>query len=192
MWLGVDVGGERKRFDAALIDSDLGLVVLQDRLDVAAVVALIEEHKPKVVAIDSPRTAAPDGEHLRDCELLLNSSVCGIRWTPDATTLGSSPYYGWILRGLDLFQVVEITPNVEVIEVFPTASWTRWFGRRVGSRARWTRQCLVHLPLSGIPARTNQDQRDAIAAAMTARQFSRQECDSFGEIVVPFPGPPTS
>ena len=40
--------------------------------------------------------------------------------------------------------------------------------------------------LDGIPARTNQDQRDAIAAAFTGRQHSLGLTESIGEIVVPF------
>jgi predicted nuclease with RNAse H fold len=41
------------------------------------------------------------------------------------------------------------------------------------------------LGLEGVPARTNQDQRDAIAAAMTARQYTQGMTEAMGEIVVP-------
>ena len=185
MWLGVDVGAERKGFDAALIDADLRLVDLQARLDVASVVQMVRTHEAKVVGIDSPRVPARDGEHLRECELLVNSSVCGIRWTPDLETLGSSRYYAWVLCGFDLHDAVSPIAGTQAVEVFPTASWTRWFDRRVGSRARWTREGLGRLPLTGIPTRTNQDQRDAIAAAVTAWQISRGQCEFYGEIAVP-------
>jgi predicted nuclease with RNAse H fold len=44
--------------------------------------------------------------------------------------------------------------GVEVIEVFPTASWTRWHGKRgQQTRASWTRQALTALGLQGVPAR---------------------------------------
>lgn len=191
MWLGVDVGAERKGFDAALIDTQLQLVELGSRLDVGAVAQVIRRNNPEVVAIDSPRVAAADGARHRECELLLNSSVCGIRWTPDTKRLGSSPYYAWILCGLKLYEAVTSIQGPCVIEVFPTASWTRWLDPRFGSRARWTREGLRHLPLTGVPARTNQDQRDAIAAALTAWQFSKNQCELFGEIAVPLPGVPT-
>jgi hypothetical protein len=36
-----------------------------------------------------------------------------------------------------------------------------------------------------MPARTNQDLRDAIAAAMTARAFDWGACEAFSELVVP-------
>jgi len=76
--------------------------------------------------------------------------------------------------------------GVEVIEVFPTASWTRWHGKRGSqSRAAWTRQGLAALGLEGVPERTNQDQRDAIAAAMTAHQHSQGLTEAIGDIVVP-------
>lgn len=73
-----------------------------------------------------------------------------------------------------------------MIEVFPTASWARWHGKRgARSRAAWSQQGLASLGLEGVPARTNQDQRDAIAAAMTARQYAQCMTEAMGEIVVP-------
>ncbi len=70
--------------------------------------------------------------------------------------------------------------------MFPTASWTRWHGARGRrSRAAWSRDGLAAMGLAGVLDRTNQDQRDAIAAAVTARQHSRGQTESIGEIVVP-------
>ena len=100
---------------------------------------------------------------------MLARSVCGIRWTPDAATVASSAYFAWIVHGLELFQAVTAS-GVEAIEVFPTASWTRWHGARgTRSRAAWSRDGLAAMGLRGLPNATNQDQRDAIAAAVTAR-----------------------
>jgi predicted nuclease with RNAse H fold len=180
VWVGVDVGGPRKGFDVAIVD-ERRLHDLQGRLDRDAVVALVEATRPAVVAIDSPRTCAPDGLNARDCELRLNRAVCGIRWTPDAKRLRGSDYYAWVLEGLALYESLD----AEAIEVFPTASWTRWFGPREGTRAAWTTAGLKRVPLRGLPARTNQDQRDAIAAALTAREYSHGATGCFGEIVVP-------
>jgi predicted nuclease with RNAse H fold len=76
--------------------------------------------------------------------------------------------------------------QVNVIEVFPTASWTRWHGKRGHrTRAAWSLEALAELGLEGIPSRTNQDQRDAIAAAVTARQYTSGMTETIGEIVVP-------
>jgi predicted nuclease with RNAse H fold len=178
-WLGVDVGGPRKGFDVALIGEER--LRLLARMPRAEVVALVESERPAVVAIDSPCSCAPDGLKARECELSLNRAICGIRWTPDSKSLRGSDYYAWIVEGLALYDAL----GGEAIEVFPTASWTRWLGPRHGTRAAWTTAGLERLRLDGVPSRTNQDQRDAIAAAVTARQHSQGATERFGEIVVP-------
>jgi predicted nuclease with RNAse H fold len=183
-WMGVDVGGERKGFDVAVIDSR-ELLVLHGRLDCTEVLEIVEAIKPLVVGIDSPCRCAPPGGTSRPCERELAKKVCGIRWTPDAPAVETSPYYGWVVQGLRLYAAL-VPVDTEVIEVFPTASWTRWLGKR-GPRRRsaWTTEGLRTLGLGAVPDRTNQDQRDAIAAAVTARQHSQAMTESFGEIVVP-------
>ena len=183
-WLGVDVGGRRKGFDFALVD-DRRLLRLADRLDRRQAIEFVERHRPAVVAIDSPRSCAPDGHTARDCERQLAVAICGIRWTPDIERVRASRYYGWIVEGLALFGALT-TRGVDVIEVFPTASWTRWHGQRAArTRAAWSLEALGELGLAGIPGRTNQDQRDAIAAAVTARQYASGLTETIGEIVVP-------
>jgi predicted nuclease with RNAse H fold len=182
--MGVDVGGERKGFDVAVIDNR-ELLVLHGRLNCADVVRIVEDVRPLVVGIDSPCCCAPAGATSRSCERELAKKVCGIRWTPDAPGVHKSSYYGWIVQGMRLYAALGPV-ETQVIEVFPTASWTRWVGKR-GSRSRsaWTTDGLTALGLAGVPRRTNQDQRDAIAAAVTARQHSDAMTESFGEIVVP-------
>lgn len=184
VWAGVDVGGRRKGFDVAVID-DRRLLALRGHLTCRQVVDLVIESSAAVVAIDSPRSCAPGGQTARDDERRLARSVCGIRWTPDQKAVRASAYYAWVLEGLALFGALA-THGAKAIEVFPTASWTRWHGKR-GSRTRaaWTRQGLAALGLAGVPARTNQDQRDAIAAAVTARQHSLALTEAIGEIVIP-------
>lgn len=183
-WAGVDVGGKRKGFDVAVID-DRQVLALRGGLTCQEVVDLVLENRPGVTGIDSPCCCAPDGQTARDSELLLARSICGIRWTPDNRRLRASAYYAWILEGLALFDALA-AHGVVAVEVFPTASWTRWHGRR-GSRGRtaWTREGLAALGLGSVPGRTNQDQRDAIAAAVTARQHSLGLTEAIGEIVVP-------
>jgi predicted nuclease with RNAse H fold len=184
-WVGVDVGGKRKGFDVAVIDKR-HVLELRRGLTCQQVVDLVAAHSPAVVAVDSPRYCAPEGQTCRDDERQLAASVCGIRWTPDIEHVRASPYYAWILEGLELFDALSRCAAQAVIEVFPTASWTRWCGKR-GSRSRadWTRRGLAALGLEGIPVRTNQDQRDAIAAAVTARQHSMGMTEAIGDIVVP-------
>jgi predicted nuclease with RNAse H fold len=183
-WIGVDVGGHRKGFDVAVIDESR-LLALENGLKCQDVLDLVRANQPMVVAIDGPRSCAPDGQTARAEERQLARKICGIRWTPDAQQVRASPYYAWILEGLELFDALA-GHSVDVIEVFPTASWTRWHGKR-GSRTRatWTRDGLAAIGLDGVPSRTNQDQRDAIAAAVTARQYTLEEAEEIGEIVVP-------
>ena len=182
--MGVDVGASRKGFDVALVD-ERSLVALRSRLTVADVAQLAGPRTPLVIAIDSPRSCAPDGHTARADERALHRAVCGIRWTPDRAHVRANDYYGWIRHGLELFCVLGEQGH-HTIEVFPTASWTRWCGPRgTTSRARWSRAGLAVLELEGLPTRTNQDQRDAIAAAVTARQHSHGLTEAIGEIVVP-------
>ena len=183
-WIGVDVGGARKGFDAAVID-DQRLIGLHDHLDVVGVLDVVTRYEPAVIAIDSPRCFAPDGKSARDGERQLRREICGIRWTPDeARAVGD--YYAWVHEGLRLYQALEARAWREVIEVFPTASWTRWLGARgKRRRAAWTTDGLAALPIDELPRRSNQDQRDAIAAALTARQHTEGATEELGELVVP-------
>jgi predicted nuclease with RNAse H fold len=182
-WMGVDVGGRRKGFDVAVID-DRALVELRGHLAVEEVVALAGRHRPQVIAVDSPRSCAPpDATHRPDEAALRRGVGVGIRWTPPRSALDGNPYYAWILHGLELYAALR---GETTVECFPTASWTRWAGPRDGRpRSAWSAAALASLDLAGVAARLNQDQRDAIGAALTARAFARGECERFGEIVVP-------
>ncbi len=186
LWAGIDVGGRRKGFHVAVIDEH-GLVDGPRRAgSVSAAVSSVRAFRPDLTAVDSPIVPAPDGHHLRECELQLCREVCGIRWTPDRRSLeAKQSYYGWILHGLELYRALE-GAGLQAIECFPTASWSRWVGPRgTKTRAAWTREALAALSFPGVPARTNQDDRDAIAAALTAKAHSWGLTQRFGEIVVP-------
>jgi predicted nuclease with RNAse H fold len=186
-WLGVDVGAQRKGFHSAILEQ-CELLPLRDGLTCDEVVALVEEVQPTVVAVDSPCRCAPPGEKTRECERQVRQAICGIRWTPEETAVQSSPYYAWVVEGLKLYDALA-GHDLEVIEVFPTASWTRWLGvRGPDTREAWTRRGAATLGLSGVPRRTNQDQRDAIAAALTARQHTLGSTEAIGDIVVPVAG----
>jgi predicted nuclease with RNAse H fold len=185
-WAGVDVGGRRKGFDVAVVDAER-IVAGPSRCPTVACVALfLRDWEPRIVAVDSPSCTARDGERSRPCERSLARAVCGIRYTPSRATLAEgNPYYDWIRHGLELYEALE-GGAWRVVECFPTASWTRWSGGRNGrSRTAWSTGALATLGVSGVPRRTSQDARDAIAAALTARCFDQGSTVSFGEIVVP-------
>ena len=182
--MGVDVGGTRKAFDAALIE-DHRLIGLRQRQSVDDVAAWVASARANVIAIDSPRSCAPPGCTHRPEEKELRDAVCGIRWTPPTAQLEPNPYYQWIVEGLRLYDALR-HQHAQVIECFPTASWTRWHGARNGRRRSiWTREALAELELRDVPPRTNQDMRDAIAAALTARDHDLGRAQAFGDIVVP-------
>ena len=137
------------------------------------------------MGIDSPRSCAQDGRTSRADERALARAVCGIRWTPDAARVHAGGYYAWIVEGLRLHRALEPLA-AEVVEVFPTAAWTRWHGPRgTQRRSDWSPAPLACLGLQRDPARTTQDARDAIAAAVTAREHAAGRTERFGEIVVP-------
>ena len=195
-WAGVDVGAA-KGFDVAVIDGE-SLVAEPRRItDHLEVVRWLQAYAPRVVAVDSPRSPAPRGERSRSCERdLVRAGVCGIRYTPNLAVLrANQSYYAWILSGFRLYEALEQAVGSlewEIIECFPTATWSR-LGERKGtqrSRARWSREVLEGLRLAGLPRRMNQDARDAIGAAVTARLYDGGATQSFGEIVVPKPGGP--
>lgn len=183
LWAGVDVGARAKGFHLAVVDQR----ALVERANFTEIPALVDAVREcDLVAVDSPRTCARPGETARDCERLLARAVCGIRWTPDeATVLADNHYYEWIRHGLALYRALA-DAGVPAIECFPTASWTRWGGPRGHeTRARWSARVLLGHSLADVPERLNQDWRDAIGAALTARAHARGLTQELGEIVVP-------
>jgi predicted nuclease with RNAse H fold len=190
IWAGVDVGGRVKGFHAAAVD-ETGIVAGPQRISTTdGAVDWLRDLSPQVVALDSPKSCAPPGEKSRKGERSLMREVCGIRWTPEEGRLEGNPYYEWIVCGRELYMALErVAPQAKwhVIEVFPTASFTVWAkGRGRRTRAAWTRNAIADLAVPGLPARRlSQDDRDAIAAALTARLHSQRKTREFGEIVVP-------
>ncbi len=187
--VGIDVGAHRKGFHGCALRGD-EIVAGPDRLpDVASAVAWVVARGPTVVALDSPKTCAPTGESSRQDEKDLRNAICGIRWTPERSRLAGNPYYEWVEHGLELYAALAAAGigTDRVIEVFPTAAWTRWVGpRRKRSRAKWSAAGLTGLGLTGLPSRRlNQDDRDAVAAALVARLHAEGGTEDFGEIIVP-------
>lgn len=191
LWAGVDVGGEKKGFHVAVVDGTRLVRPVDNPRTVTDAVALLREVAPELVAVDSPREPAADGEKSRASEHELRRALCGIRYTPDRATVfgereNGDDFYGWIKHGLALYDALE-EAGLEAVECFPTASWTRWGGKRDSrTRESWSASVLRSVAVPGVPVRMNQDERDAIGAALTARAHAHREAESFGGIVVPF------
>jgi predicted nuclease with RNAse H fold len=164
-----------------------GRVAHRRRLDVTGVARWLGELGPRVIGIDSPREPAPDGAPSRPGERAFAAAgVCGIRFTPDRATLQAphpTGYYDWILHGMELYAALA---GHRVVEVFPTATWTLLHGPRGRrSRAAWTCEALERAGVDGLPRRTSQDLRDAIAAAVTARMCDEGHTRVLGGIAIP-------
>jgi hypothetical protein len=191
--VGIDVGGREKGFHGCALRGRQ-IVAGPTRLgNVAAAVEWVVELAPTTIAIDSPREGAPAGERSRPDERdFSRAGICNIRWTPELASLHGNPYYEWVEHGLELYAALaDHLPRARPIEVFPTAAWTVWAGPRGKvSRARWSRAVLAGLELAGVPSRHNQDDRDAIAAALVARLDEEDRTRAFGMLIVPADGPP--
>jgi predicted nuclease with RNAse H fold len=182
-WSGVDVGGRRKGFHAAVVDRR-GLVAGPVRLPSPdAVVTWLRPFASRVVAVDGPCSPALPGGRSRECERALAGAVCGIRYTPARAAMDANAYYAWILNGFELYDSLA-GERSKVIECFPTASFTHWAGPRgSATRAAWSRSSLAERGFLDVPL--GQDGRDAVAAALTARCYDEGSFVQFGPIVVP-------
>jgi predicted nuclease with RNAse H fold len=185
IWAGVDVGGRRKGFHLAAVDR-AALVAGPVRLaGTDQAVDWLLERGPALVAVDAPRSPAPGSSRSRAEERAVARTICSLRYTPDAASLAGNPYYEWIVAGFELYEALE-RARLRAVECFPTASWTRWGGRRGGAtRAAWSGAALAATGLGRVPPTLGQDGRDAIGAALTARAWSLGLAERFGEIVVP-------
>jgi predicted nuclease with RNAse H fold len=195
-WAGIDVGGRRKGFHVALIREAAGRLVVLERprrcLSPQDVLEAFGAGRPGLVGIDCPRQLA-DAASRFDGERRLAREVCRLRYTPTLEALerqrltAAPTYYEWIEHGLELYATLA-SAGLGTIEAFPTASWTRWAGARNGeSRAVWSARALRRLRLLGVARDLDQDERDAIGAAVTAWAHDHGDTEAFGDIIVPLP-----
>lgn len=201
MWIGIDVGGRTKGFHFAAISADFE-VTLGNACDqpVQEVTEWMKQFEPvQRIAVDAPPDWAVDGEPYRACERkFLDEKICNIFYTP-TQAIGAARsegrgdgYYDWIAHGIELWRrLADDFGREKTIECFPTASLTRWGGpRRDRSRARWSKAILASCwgdELDDVSKARNQDQRDAVAAALTAWQFDiySDTVEFFGPLHVP-------
>ena len=174
---GVDVGGTRKGFHAAIVDGSRLIAGPTHLPDVAHTVTWLADHDPTLVAVDAPIELGP-----RECERALARAVCHLYYTP-AHPHGD--FYAWMRHGLELYRALQ-TAGLAAIECFPTATWTRLDAPRGARSPRtWSSEIVARLLLSGVPGLLGQDGRDAIGAAYTAWLHAIGRSESFGPIVVP-------
>jgi hypothetical protein len=182
--MGVDVGGRRKAFDVAVVEGR-SLIGLRERQSVDDVVAWVASVKPSVVAIDSPRSAprpaGPTGRRKR-MSAMRSAASGGRPRAPNSkaipTTSGSSR---------DCVSMTRSRPSrSKWSSASPRPPGRAGTGRATvaaGPRGRAKRSPRSN-SRGGV---TNQDKRDAIAAALTARDYDHDCFDAFGDIIVPHP-----
>lgn len=184
-WAGVDVGA-KKGFAIAVVD-EAGLAAEPTfPKSVAEVITWLQTKQPLIVAVDSPIAPAPTGDRSRQGERdLVKATGCHLRYTPNIDAMTGNAYYDWIFHGFALYKQLQAGP-FNVIECFPTATWSRLGGRKMKmTRAQWSSKVLESLGLAGVPSRMNQDARDAIGAAITARLHTQGKTERFGDIWIP-------
>ena len=180
--LGVDVGGkDRKDLDVVLLDGDRQVLAVGSRVPVSRLGALLADHRPDIVCIDSPPAWAPAGARSRLAERELKLVGIQAYYTPDKTSGEESAFYDWMRNGMAAFSAAERAGfgryragalARHAVEVFPHASATVLAGclapagQRASAKRTWRAAVLTaqHVPIRQLQT---LDQVDAALCALT-------------------------
>jgi hypothetical protein len=180
--LGIDVGGElRKQLDVVVMDADRQIAAVGSRIGVRRLGALIEDHRPDVVCIDSPPAWAPAGKRSRLAERELRLLGIQSYATPARSVGESHDFYAWMRNGMAAFRAAARAgfPAYaagriagSAIEVFPHATATVLAGclapaRQTPAAKRAWRAAILgaaHVPTAQLGT---LDQVDAALCALT-------------------------
>ena len=205
-YLGLDLTSSAKKATAcALLSRDGSLSYLGFQRTDDDILALVDETRPDVVAIDAPLTL-PEGlcclENDHSCEPA--SELKGRQCERDIRALGVSLYVttkksfikGMIYRGIGLAIGIR-TRGVGVVEIYPYASKVMLLGKPLPKKTRragneFFRSKLAEL-IPGVdthPERINHDLCDAMFGAYTAYLESQGKAwligdEREGRILVP-------
>jgi predicted nuclease with RNAse H fold len=201
--VGIDVGGERKGFHAVALTGGS----YSSHLSTKSVPELArwcrETVRARVIAVDAPCRWSEDG-HARPAEraLMEKRIWCFSTPTRKQAVEHRTNYFGWMLRGADLFQALDgefplcrklpTAGRKCCFETFPHAiTWHLRGGIADASQKRNQRRELLAQAGIDLTELTNIDLVDAALCALTAyHAASGEECASFGEpntglIIVP-------
>ena len=181
--IGVDVAARRGCDIVAL--SDDGIAEPIGRVHTGgALTELLAEHRPDVVAIDSPpRWAAPDKR--RDCERELTTrGICLFTTPNEARGVGHS-FYGWMTVGFEMFLATDPYPS---LETFPHAVAVAIRGclpalgvtRRTRLKREWRLDALRQVEID-VARLQNGDEIDAALCAYTGLMWSQGLTVSVGD-----------
>ena len=194
--MGIDLTtGPSRPSACALLDASGALVSLRKLTTDEEIVDLVREHRPAVVAIDSP-LGLPKGmdclEESCDCESV--HSFKGRAGERDLISLGINLYVTtkrsfikpMIYRAIALAREMRDL-GADVIEVYPFASKVRLFGRPIPPKntaegRRFLRSRLDGLirGLSLVRQRLDHDHLDALVAAYTAWLYGQGKTEGIG------------
>jgi predicted nuclease with RNAse H fold len=174
--LGVDVGGPAKGLDLVLMDGERVPYLVKPRATLEDVAVALDQHRPDIVAIDSPpRWNA--GERSRRTERLLAELGISTFPTPSAAG-GDHAFFAWMKAGMAVFELaagrgypLDTTgrPGPRAIEAFPYGSAVVLSGglKPHGMRSKeWRLRVLRAHGVRADVLRT-LDQVDAALAALT-------------------------
>lgn len=201
--VGIDVGGARKGFHAVALADGIYL----DRKQTPSVREVVrwvrKEIGAQVVAIDSPcRWGSGKSGRAAELELLAAGVRCFITPTRREALRNTTGFYHWMLRGAELFRVLEKTHPLChagkaaggkcTFETFPHAiTWHLRGGKADAIRKRPQRLALLRRHGISVAALTNMDWIDAALCALAAEMFAAGHGMHFygdrntGHIVVP-------
>ena len=201
--VGIDVGGERKGFHAVAITGGSYSSHLCTKSVPELVLWCREAVRARVIAVDAPCRWSEDG-HPRPAEreLMKKRIWCFSTPTRKQAVEHRTNYFGWMLRGEELFRALEdefplcrklrATNRKCCFETFPHAiTWHLRGGIADASQKRNQRRELLAQSGIDLAELTNIDLVDAALCALTAyHAASGEECASFGEpntglIIVP-------
>ena len=202
--VGIDLtSSESKSTACAVLDSSGALMALTKLLTDTEIIEFVREHRPAVVAIDSPLglprgmdclEEAHDCESVhsfkgRQCERELMSAGIPLYFTTKRSIIKRMVYRAIALaerlRSCDGTEAATISPDV--IEVYPYASKVALLGRKIPRKT--TPQGLAFLTgaltalvpgLARTDVELDHDLLDAVTAAHTAHLYRNGQTMSFG------------
>ncbi|MFP4514168.1 MAG: DUF429 domain-containing protein [Acidimicrobiales bacterium] len=130
--MGIDVSANRG-LDVVVMAADRSIVWARDRVAPEDVEAMLREHGPGVVGIDSPPGPGSEpGRRTRQCEQQLRGLGINVFSTPSDPAQYATAFYDWVRVGARTFQAAaragyprqERADEVEhrALEVFPHAA----------------------------------------------------------------------
>jgi predicted nuclease with RNAse H fold len=204
---GIDVGGPRKGFHAVAVSG----TAFRGKIDTgsaAEVAGWCREVGALVVAVDAPCAWSASGRaRASERELMREGISCFSTPTASAAQAHPRNYFGWMLAGARLYEVLRSTyPLLEsaglasnqaaCFETFPQAIACRLSGCLVSAREKnATRRGLLRRAGFDASWLANIDEVDAALCALMAQLAVRGEVDALGDaaegfIFVPRRRPP--